>query len=730
MDSDTDGMAKQEQASGGRTELDSLTSDTTDGGRKPEESTDKESPRNSDAVKDKENAKDKEKKKETSRFFSSPKMRGAMFPFDQISVPMSSHRQKNIDLHKIFSSLDNSEKLIDDYSCALQRDILVHGRLYVTQNWLCFYANIFTWETLLTIPFMSVMAITKERTAFVFPNAIQINTTAEKYGFSSLMSRDAAYNVLFKVWQNSLLNEHLTPLELVKAARKVSGDSAKVATAEDLWGADVSKSASTSQLPKATASLPAVLPTHVEIIPKDHHGSFSSERAKQSGESPPESKADSEGNAASLGARELELQLPRDGAKNRNDNAKGESPANSAPRETTDNQTPPTPMTPGGGEFPERVSIGGESLGSYSEFETVSFADETGEIPCGCSEHVGRTIINDVYATDVETIFQLLFTDANFFRDFLKARNTINIDIGEWQEQTDSSRLRDLNYTVALNYSFGPKFSPTIEHQVYSSTGQPGLKHLVHTEVMNRNIPYADTFFVSCQYCLTRVAHDKTRLRITANINFRKSCWGVVKNLIEKNAGDGVRSFYNHLDTFMKEHLASLPPHFHKRRHKRQKHTSRARHRRTPQLPQSPPPPPSPVLSPTETAPPSLPSSPLSIQRPTHPSTTSLISFPLNGSTPTEPESPAGPFPGTPAKKRSSSFPQVNMALTLLLGILIVSNMALYHHLMSYQSPGATTARPDPLTEQSVSRPALAPSHTSIIHDIIPSCVFKTHLDT
>ena len=28
--------------------------------------------------------------------------------------------------------------------------------------------------------------------------------------------------------------------------------------------------------------------------------------------------ADSEGNAASLGARELELQLPRDGAKNRN----------------------------------------------------------------------------------------------------------------------------------------------------------------------------------------------------------------------------------------------------------------------------------------------------------------------------------------------------------------------------------------------------------------------------
>lgn len=125
-----------------------------------------------------------------------------------------------------------------------------------------------------------------------------------------------------------------------------------------------------------------------------------------------------------------------------------------------------------------------------------------------------------VYATDVETIIQLLFTDADFFRGFLKARNTISesqfhmlctllrranktmytalhfppslsttlsflsdIDIGEWQEQTDGSKLRDLNYTVALNYSFGPKFSPTTEHQVYSNTAQPGLKHLVHTEV-------------------------------------------------------------------------------------------------------------------------------------------------------------------------------------------------------------------------------------------------------
>ena len=52
------------------------------------------------------------------------------------------------------------------------------------------------------------------------------------------------------------------------------------------------------------------------------------------------------------------------------------SPSSSAPPRTTDSQTA---TTPGGGEFSEMISIGGESLGSMSEFETVSFTDETGQ---------------------------------------------------------------------------------------------------------------------------------------------------------------------------------------------------------------------------------------------------------------------------------------------------------------------------------------------------------------
>jgi hypothetical protein len=393
---------------------------STDGGVRAEDATaegDRDSAVDSDSAKEK----DKEKKKETSRFFSPPKMRGTMFPFDQIAVPMSSHRQKNMELHRIFRSLDGSEKLVDDYSCALHRDILVHGRVYITQNWLCFYANIFTWETLLTIPFSRVTAITKERTAFVFPNAVQVTTTSEKYTFSSLMSRDITYNVLFKVWQNSLLNEHLSPLELVKAARRASGDITDVGTADELWGSeDGCPSATVADshhlMPKVTTSLPTVLPTHVEIMPSPENSPhFSvtsvSQPAADGDESSPLTApdvqdygaVDSEGNVEAVKSEEqLTLQdLPRGrrpanghmGTQKANNK---DSVSHSASR-GRQQPTPTTPMTPAVGELPEMVSMGGESLGSFSEdFETVSFADESGEVPCGCSEHVGRTIINDV----------------------------------------------------------------------------------------------------------------------------------------------------------------------------------------------------------------------------------------------------------------------------------------------------------------------------------------------
>ena len=59
---------------------------------------------------------------------------------------MNSYKQKNEDFKKLFK-LPPEEHLLVDYSCALQKEILAHGRLYISLNYVCFRANIIGWET-------------------------------------------------------------------------------------------------------------------------------------------------------------------------------------------------------------------------------------------------------------------------------------------------------------------------------------------------------------------------------------------------------------------------------------------------------------------------------------------------------------------------------------------------------------------------------------------------------
>lgn len=47
--------------------------------------------------------------------------------------------------------------------------------MYISQRHICFYANIFGWETNLVVPVSEIAAITKEKAAKIFPNSIQVS---------------------------------------------------------------------------------------------------------------------------------------------------------------------------------------------------------------------------------------------------------------------------------------------------------------------------------------------------------------------------------------------------------------------------------------------------------------------------------------------------------------------------------------------------------------------------
>lgn len=83
-----------------------------------------------------------------------------------------------------------------DFSCAIERKILLHGRLYVTERFICFYSNLFGFEKKIKIPYSHITCITKEYTAVFIPNAIAVITARKEYVFRSFWDRDDCFDLL------------------------------------------------------------------------------------------------------------------------------------------------------------------------------------------------------------------------------------------------------------------------------------------------------------------------------------------------------------------------------------------------------------------------------------------------------------------------------------------------------------------------------------------------------
>ena len=132
--------------------------------------------------------------------FSNPALNGSVPKLTGFAV---ASKKRNRDFHQLFRSVPEDDFLIEDYSCALQRDIILAGRIYVSEGHICFSSNILGWVTTLIISFDEVVSIEKENTLGVLPNAIAIQTLQARHTFRSLLSREATYDLLIGIWKLS-----------------------------------------------------------------------------------------------------------------------------------------------------------------------------------------------------------------------------------------------------------------------------------------------------------------------------------------------------------------------------------------------------------------------------------------------------------------------------------------------------------------------------------------------
>ncbi|XP_013870515.1 GRAM domain-containing protein 1B isoform X9 [Austrofundulus limnaeus] len=446
------------------------------------------------------------------------------------------YKQRNEDFRKLFKQLPDTERLIVDYSCALQRDILLQGRLYLSENWICFYSNIFRWETLLTVRLKDICSMTKEKTARLIPNAIQVCTDTEKHFFTSFGARDRTYMMMFRLWQNALLEKPLCPKELWHFVHQCYGNELGLTSDdEDYVPPDDDFN---------TMGFSEEIPNEENEINNDNLTKNSTEQTKPEGGSPPplHKKVVPNNSIPSPGNHDTAITF--------------ELPAEEFADCLPDGELLTVPLvveekteTSGlGGPVPSPSLDFNDNEDIPTELSDSSETHDEGEVQAFHEDLNGRQHINEVYKFSVDKLYDILFTESQFMSDFMEQRRFSDVVYHPWKKEEAGNQTRVILYTISLSNPLAPKTATVTETQTLYKASQESECYIIDAEVITHDVPYHDYFYTLNRYMLTRVAKNKCRLRVSTELRYRKQPWGLVKGFIEKNFWSGLEENFRQLE--------------------------------------------------------------------------------------------------------------------------------------------------------------------------------------
>ncbi|XP_015269065.1 PREDICTED: GRAM domain-containing protein 1C isoform X3 [Gekko japonicus] len=456
----------------------------------------------------------------------------ASSPVEEITpfkISSSTYKYRNEEFKRQFPHLPDLERLVVDYACALQKDILLQGRLYLSENWLCFYSNIFRWETTISIALKDITFMTKEKTARLIPNAIQIATEGEKFFFTSFNARDRSYLSVFRLWQNALLEKRLTKQEFWQLVQQSYGSELGLNTEEmeNFYSSSEENGHSRSSLcdesgekdEKPSKAVGVIQEPDIQILETESlNGNVLTEDAE-----PEESHCDKPERRSSLRSSERK---PADLAQHKHS---GQLP------DLNENFSP--------------------------EKSSASESDGEAEETILENELLGKIIVNRVFHIGADRMFEMLFTNSHFMQRYLSSRSITDTVQTPWSRDAGGNQLRTVTYTLGLKNPLIGKFTTVTEKQVLHKQSHKGQMYRVDADVFTHDVPYHDYFYTVYTYCITRMSNQECRLRVSSDVKYKKQPWGLVKSIIEKNTWGGLQESFKHLESelIMEEYTVNKP---------------------------------------------------------------------------------------------------------------------------------------------------------------------------
>ncbi|XP_013857681.1 GRAM domain-containing protein 1C isoform X2 [Austrofundulus limnaeus] len=457
----------------------------------------------------------------------SPETQGPCLAVPQ--APLQSYKQRLEEFRRLFKELPESELLILDYPCALQRDILLQGRLYLSENWVCFYSNVFR-GTKITLTLKDITAMSREKMARLIPNAIQICTKTEKLFFASFPARERSYQSVFRMWQNTLMNKALSGQELWQMVKQHYGNDLGL---------------SNEEMETLQVSTDANMQTSPTQKPAGDDGSLKLERPQS-------------------------LRLPAvDVGPIESSTPQGEEFPVTSPKANTDEprHSPSVRRSPVQSLeerlSPDRVSKRSSNsldLNANENLVSEQSGSESEEVEerISLSEVPGRLYLNRVFLISASKMFDLLFTDSSFTRRCMNARKITNLSLTAWQKDSSGNGKRTLNYTITITNPLIGKFSTATENQTLYKESREGQFYIVGSEVCMHDVPYHDYFYTQSRYYIVGISKRKCRLRVYTDVKYKKPTWGLIKSFIAKNSWSGIEDNFRRLEAELLEEEAEM----------------------------------------------------------------------------------------------------------------------------------------------------------------------------
>ncbi|EME84617.1 uncharacterized protein MYCFIDRAFT_203095 [Pseudocercospora fijiensis CIRAD86] len=414
--------------------------------------------------------------------------------------------KRNKDFHQLFRSVPEDDYLIEDYSAALQRDILLHGRLYVSEGHICFSSNILGWVTNLVISFDEVVSVEKKSTAVIFPNAIVISTLNARNTFASFVARDSTYELLIGIWKVSHPNLK-SSLNGVRLDNAGTGDKTEIAEPEEME--DGTEEGSEDEVYDEDADEDA--------------GSFTDGGMVAS---------DAGSNVGDLGLSRKTSAAPMSIAPMPNGNASK------------------------GSENADTLVTGAAT--------SSEFPGSTTHEPTECTdtaEHYDRPLTDTTIPAPLGQVYSMMFGPASgaFMKKWLVEEQKSR-DLNWTDDKTgldNEHKTFTFDYIKPLNAPVGPKQTKCITTNTLRAFDLEKAV-TVDCSTATPDVPSGGSFTTKTRYCLMWGPNNTTRMIATCCIEWTAKSW--LKSAIEKGANDGQVEYVKNIVAALKAAVTTKAP--------------------------------------------------------------------------------------------------------------------------------------------------------------------------